>query len=159
MNKVLSINQAIKITQNLRKTKKTVVLAGGCFDILHTGHIMFLEAAKKEGDILILLLESDESTRKRKGEGRPINSQNKRINALSKLETVDYIVPLIGVTKDEEYDRLMVQIKPDIVAITKGDPETARRFKQCGMIGAKLRLVINKIEGLSTTVLINETKE
>ena len=156
MSKILNISQAIKIAQNSKKKGLSIVLAGGCFDVLHSGHVAFLEAAKKEGDVLILLLESDENIKKRKGTGRPLNSMHKRITVLSSLQTVDFIIPLVGMTKNEEYDRIMIQIKPDIVAMTKGDPNVAQRIRQCEKIGAKLKLVIEKIDGISTTALVSE---
>lgn len=158
MGKIINVNEAIKLSKQLKQRGKAIVLAGGCFDILHSGHIVFLKAAKKSGDVLILLLESDESIKKRKGKERPLNSQKKRVTALSSLETVDYILPLKGVTKNEEYDRLMIQIKPDIVAMTKGDLNIPQRVKQCEMVGAKLKLVTEKIEGLSTTALVNQIR-
>lgn len=158
MNKIITIDQASKLSLKFKQAGKAIVLAGGCFDVLHSGHIVFLKAAKKNGDVLILLLESDESIKKRKGKERPLNSQEKRAAVLSSLETVDYILPLKGVTKNEEYDRLMIQIKPDIVAMTKGDLNIPQRVKQCEMVGAKLKLVTEKIDGLSTTALINQIR-
>lgn len=154
--KILTVQEATKLSAKLRRQKKTIVLAGGCFDVLHSGHVAFLEATKKEGDVLILLLESDESIKKRKGAGRPLNSMHKRIAVLSSLQTVDFIIPLRGMTKNEEYDRIMIQIKPDIVAMTKGDPSIPQRIRQCEKIGAKLKLVIEKIDGISTTALVSE---
>lgn len=158
MNKIISINDATKISKQLKQRGKTIVLAGGCFDILHIGHILFLQAAKKQGDALFLLLESDKNISKIKGRGRPLNSQKNRAIVLSELESVDYAVPLKGVTKDEEYDRLMGKIKPDIVAMTKGDPQIDKRSAQCKKVGAKLKLVIDKIENNSTSALINQIR-
>lgn len=156
VNKTLAIDQASALSSKLKQSGKTIILAGGCFDVLHSGHVAFLEAAKKEGDVLILLLESDESIKKRKGAGRPLNSMRKRTAVLSSLQTVDFIISLTGMTKNEEYDRIMIQIKPDIVAMTKGDPNVAQRIRQCEKIGAKLKLVIEKIDGISTTALVSE---
>ena len=68
---------------------KNIVLVGGCFDIVHLGHLIFLEKAKAKGDILIVLLESDENIRKNKGQNRPINNQEDRALFLSKLKMVD----------------------------------------------------------------------
>lgn len=158
MEKVISIREAANIAQTLKQSGKSIVLAGGCFDILHVGHILFLKAAKKQGDILFLLLESDENIRKRKGNQRPLNTQKNRAVVLSALEAVDYIVPLTGMTKNEEYDRLMIQIKPDVVAMTAGDLEIERRAKQCNAVGAKLKLVIKEVDKTSTTDLIDEIK-
>lgn len=156
MRKILNLKDLSSVVEQQKKLNKKIVLAGGCFDILHSGHVAFLEAAKKEGNVLILLLESDENIKKRKGEGRPLNSMRKRLAMLSSLQTVDFIIPLTGVTKSEEYDRIMIQIKPDIVAMTNGDPSVAQRTRQCEKIGAKLKLVIEKIDGISTTALVSK---
>ena len=156
MDKILNINQAISTARKLRDQGKTIVLAGGCFDILHKGHILFLKAAKKQGDMLFLLLESDRNITKRKGEGRPLNSQKNRASVLSTIEDIDYIIPLTGVTKDKEYDRIMGKIKPDIVAMTRGDKQIGKRTKQCELFGIELKLVIDKIGNSSTTALINQ---
>ncbi|MBI2621926.1 MAG: adenylyltransferase/cytidyltransferase family protein [Candidatus Levybacteria bacterium] len=158
MNKVLTISRAIKLSTRFKQEAKSIVLAGGCFDILHKGHILFLEAAKKQGDKLFVLLESDENISKKKGAGRPVNSIKDRSAVLSSIEVVDFVIPLTGVTKDKEYDRLMVKIRPDIVALTQGDPQISKRRKQCELVGAKLKLVIKRVENKSTTALISKTK-
>lgn len=151
MKKIIEINDIPKILPNLKSKK--IILAGGCFDILHSGHINFLNNTKKIGDALIVLLESDEKIKKIKGENRPINSQEKRSLLLSTLTKVDYIIMLKGVTKNEEYDKLIVQIKPDFIAITKNDKGIEKRKMQCEMIGAKL-IIIKKYESPSTSDLI-----
>lgn len=156
--KIVTIEEAASISRQKKIKGKKVILAGGCFDILHPGHILFLEAAKKEGDVLILLLESDENIKKRKGEGRPINSIKNRQIVVSSISDVDYIIPLVGVTTDEEYDRIMIQIRPEVIAITEGDSQTEKRKKQCESIGAELKVVIKKIDNKSTTALINEIR-
>lgn len=156
--KILDLKNFSETISKLKKDNKKIVLAGGCFDIIHPGHILFLEAAKKEGDILIILLESDGSIEKRKGKGRPINSQKNRQIVVSSIGDVDYIIPLIGVTTDEEYDRIMIQIRPEVIAITDGDSQTEKRKKQCESIGAELKVVIKQIDDKSTTALINKIR-
>ncbi len=156
--KILENNKISETIRKLKDEKKKIVLVGGCFDIIHPGHILFLEAAKKEGDVLILLLESDENIKKRKGEGRPINSIKNRQIVVSSIGDVDYIIPLVGVTTDEEYDRIMIQIRPEVIAITEGDSQTEKRKKQCESIEAELKVVIKKIDNKSTTALINEIR-
>lgn len=158
MEKILEIQNISEKINRLKKGNKKIVLVGGCFDILHAGHILFLEAAKKEGDILIVLLESDDNIKKIKGNNRPINSQENRQIILSALKNVDYIIPLSGVTTNSEYDRLMIQIKPDVVAITEGDSQLNLRSKQCDSVGATLKIVIEKVENRSTTALIKKIK-
>lgn len=154
MNKIIGVQEVSAISKKQKSLGKSVVLAGGCFDVLHLGHILFLKAAKKQGDILIILLESDENIKKRKGNDRPINSQKERALILSGISYVDYVVLLERMTKDKDYDKLMFQIKPDIVAITDQDPQIEQRKKQCGMVNAKLRIVIKNIDSVSTSRLI-----
>ena len=74
--------------------KEGVVLAGGCFDIIHLAHIKFLKLAKEKGQFLALLLESDENIKQMKGKDRPVNNQITRAENLSKLGFVDYIILL-----------------------------------------------------------------
>lgn len=156
--KILTIEEAGKVSKQERVKGKKIILVGGCFDILHKGHVLFLEKASREGDVLFLLLESDENIKKRKGENRPINSATKRASILSALPYVHYIIQLRGVTKNEEYDKLIVQIKPDIIAITKGNGQIKKRKEQCRMVGAKLKIVIDRIATPSTTDLIEFIK-
>ncbi len=155
MKKIIEENQVEEISAQKKSINQTVVLAGGVFDILHEGHIHFLKTCKNYGDVLILLLESDENVKKTKGIDRPINDQSSRANVLSSLTYVDYIVNLKGVTNDGNYDKLIVQIKPDVIALTKGDPGIEKRRKQCEMIGAKL-VEIEKADTASTTELIKK---
>lgn len=138
----------------IKKNGKKIVLVGGCFDILHWGHIKFLEASKNEGDILVVLLESDGKIKKTKGDKRPINNISKRSAVLSSLSSVDFVIELEGMTKNEEYDKLIVQIKPDVIALTKGDASLEQRIIQAEKVGAKVVEVIDRIEDLSTTRLL-----
>lgn len=154
--KILTIEDAVKVSKQARTKGRKIILAGGCFDILHLGHIAFLDAAKKQGDLLFILLESDENVRNKKGKGRPVNPQEDRSIVLSVLPSVDYIVPLRGMTKNDEYDKLIVQIKPDVIAMTKGEPGFEQRKRQASMVGAKVKLVIARVKEKSTTGLINK---
>lgn len=152
IKKIISVKNAISISKKIRSDGKTVVIVGGCFDILHLGHILFLEKAKKEGDYLFILLESDETIKKWKGENRPINSQKDRAYLLSKLEMIDFIIPLKEMTKDAQYDKIIFQLKPDVLATTKGDPNVKHKERQAKLIGTtKLRFVIKRVAGFSST--------
>ena len=91
-----------------RKNKK-VAWTNGCFDILHMGHIDYLSKAKKTGDYLIVGLNSDNSVRRVKGEGRPINSEQNRAGVLSSLECVDYIV----IFDEPSTENCLIKLKPD----------------------------------------------
>jgi D-beta-D-heptose 7-phosphate kinase / D-beta-D-heptose 1-phosphate adenosyltransferase len=99
------------ISNELKDKKKKLVFTNGCFDILHIGHIKYLEEAKRLGDILILGLNSDNSVRKIKGENRPINNQSDRAYILASLEVVDYLV----VFEEETPFDLIKLIKPDVL--------------------------------------------
>ena len=91
MGTVVSRKDLADLGEELRKQGKTIVTTNGCFDLLHVGHVRILKSARALGDVLILGLNSDDSVRKLKGQGRPINNQSDRAEVLSSLECVDYI--------------------------------------------------------------------
>lgn len=153
MRSILSIKEINDLTLNLKKEKKKIVLVGGCFDILHIGHITFLEKAKAEGDVLIILLESDESIRKSKGMERPINNVGDRAKILSSLKFVDLVLTLPEMS-DQSYDDLVKRIKPDVIATTKGDKLVSHKIRQAKLVGAKLKYVTGMVKDSSTTNLI-----
>jgi FAD synthetase len=141
-----------KIEQAQIKKSKRVVLVGGCFDLLHYGHISFLKQAKTHGDYLMVALESDENVRKVKGDARPIHTQRQRREMLESLSFVDEVVELPPMTKDEEYFAFIRKIHPDVIALTEGDPIIDKKTEQAKLIGAKL-VVISKIHTPSTSQL------
>lgn len=153
MNKIISVKDGYAISKQLRKTKKTIVLSGGCFDILHIGHIKFLENAKKQGDYLFVLLESDKNVRKLKGPNRPINSQAERAQVLSAVSFVDYIMLLDEMKSNKDYDDLVLNLSPDIIATTKNDPQLTHNIRQAEIVGAKVSYVTDRIKNKSTTLL------
>ena len=136
--------------------KKKEVLVGGCFDVLHYGHVIFLTNAKKEGDVLTVLLESDEAIIKRK-KRKPIHDQKQRAFILSSLRVVDRVVSLSKTLSHNEYDDMVKKIKPDVIAITNGDPYTIHKQKQADMIGAKLVTVTDRLIFSSTCLIQNGT--
>lgn len=90
--KIRTINQIKEVALALRKQGKKIVFTNGCFDLIHFGHVMYLEKAKSKGDILIVGLNSDSSVKRIKGNKRPIVNQNDRAGVLEALESVDYVV-------------------------------------------------------------------
>ncbi len=94
-----------------RKEKKQIVFTNGCFDILHWGHVYYLEQARKLGDILIVGVNSDASVRRLKGPHRPINSLRDRLRVLAGLESVDAVISFSGDTPLT----LIKKIKPDVL--------------------------------------------
>lgn len=129
-----------------------IVLVGGCFDILHFGHINFLREAKKHGDYLVVALESDENVRRMKGDHRPIHTQIQRKEMLEALKFVDEVKMLPPMKTDEDYNDLVQEIKPQIIAITEGDPILDKKQNQASSIGAEL-VIIPKIHTPSTSQL------
>jgi rfaE bifunctional protein nucleotidyltransferase chain/domain len=151
MNKIIDIEKAIKLSKKIRKAGRTVVLAGGCFDVLHIGHIRFLEAAKKQGDVFFVFVESDEKVRKIKKEHRPINSQVERAEVLSSIRFVDYVIKIPFFGNDDAYDKLVSSLKPSIIAVTKGSEAIKHAKRQAKKIGAGVSEVMGRISDQSTT--------
>ena len=135
---------------NLRQEGKTIVTTNGCFDILHVGHVRYLEETKKFGDVLIVALNSDASVRRLKGEGRPINNENDRAEVLNALKSVDYVV----LFDEDSPMQLLAEIKPDVH--TKGADYTVETLPEAKVIlenGGRLEF-IKFVEGKSTTSTI-----
>lgn len=128
------------------------ILVGGCFDILHYGHITFLEQAKQLGSSLVVLLESDEKVRAMKGDKRPIHTQKQRKAMLDALDCVDEVILLPAITTDIYYKNLIEKMKPAVIALTEGDPILEKKQTQAAEIGAEL-VVIPKIHTPSTSQL------
>lgn len=153
MMKIVNTKQAIIIADKLHRNKKNIVLVGGCFDILHTGHIKFLEQAKKTGDFLFVLLESDQSVKNLKGKNRPVNSQKDRAEILSSLRCIDYIVILKKILKNIDYDNLVIGIKPNFIVITDGDKNHIHKKRQAEKIRAKM-ISLSRFKDKSTTKIL-----
>jgi rfaE bifunctional protein nucleotidyltransferase chain/domain len=128
------------------------VLVGGCFDILHFGHISFLTKAKTLGDTLIVALESDENVRRVKGPLRPIHSQENRKMMLEALSCVNEVISLPAMLGDRDYFDFVTRMKPSVIAVTEGDPITDKKKMQAETIGAEL-VIIPKIHTPSTSQL------
>lgn len=128
------------------------VLVGGCFDLIHYGHVTFLTTAKNAGDYLIVALESDETVRRMKGDHRPIHTQSQRKEMLEALSVVDEVIALPPLTGDASYAKLVADIHPTIVATTEGDPIVEKKRAHAEAIGAQL-MIIPKVSTPSTSQL------
>ena len=149
MNKSLT-NQASQFLDS--KKGRKLVFTNGCFDILHLGHINYLEESKKLCDKLIIAINSDESVKKIKGKNRPINNQNDRAKILSSLNLCDHIVIFSQPTPI----KLITSLKPHI--ITKGGDykkEKVVGYKEIKKWSGKVH-IINFTKGMSTTSIINK---
>ena len=129
-----------------------IVLVGGCFDLIHYGHIVFLNKARSYGTRLVVALESDENVRRLKGANRPIHSQIQRKDMLKALSCVDEVIDLPVMKTDEEYGRLVARVRPAVIAVTGGDPLVEKKRKHAGSVGARL-IVIPKVHTPSTSQL------
>ena len=138
------------IISELKNNDKKIVFTNGCFDILHIGHVKYLEKAKNFGDILILGLNSDDSTHRLKGKNRPINTQDDRAYILASLEVVDYVVIF---NEDTPLD-LIKLIKPDVL-VKGGDYEGKEVVGQD--IAKELKLV-QFIDAKSTSKTIKKIR-
>ncbi|WP_051908464.1 adenylyltransferase/cytidyltransferase family protein [Candidatus Odyssella acanthamoebae] len=127
------------------------ILVGGCFDLLHYGHLNFLKASAKLG-ALVVALESDIAIQLRKGSA-PIHTQRQRAEILAELQCVDTVILLPMLKTYEDYLTLVQAVQPAILAITLADPQTDNKKKQAATINAKLVEVNNLIEGLSSTLI------
>lgn len=130
---------------------KKRVLVGGCFDLLHLGHLIFLENARAQGDELIVLLEPDSKIKKLKGKFRPIYSQKERSYMLSCLKAVDKVIELPEDIQDQDYDKLVLQLKPQIIATTKDDPGLEFKKRSAELVNAQVKEVVDFIPGLSSS--------
>jgi len=148
---IRSLENISGVINSLKKTNKKIIFTNGCFDILHVGHVKYLEKAKKLGDILIVGINSDNSVKKLKGDKRPINNLYDRSCVLASLNSVDFVIPF-----DEETPiKLIEAIVPDIL-VKGGD------YKGKQVVGediAKELVLIDFIEGKSTSKTILKIQE
>lgn len=153
--KIVNLEQAIEIRNQWELNKETVVFTNGCFDILHLGHVDYLEKAKEKGSKLILGLNSDSSVRKLKGENRPINSEMARARILAALEFIDLII----IFSEETPLNLIVQLKPNV--LVKGGDYSLENIvgaKEVLAMGGKVE-TIEFVENYSTTNIINKIQQ
>ncbi len=138
----------------IRADNGKIVFTNGCFDIIHSGHIQYLYAAKQFGDKLVIGLNSDESVTRLKGNSRPINMETDRAIVLSALEMVDYVVIF---DEDTPYN-LIAAIKPEI--LVKGGDWAENEIVGADLVKANGGLVksLTFKEGYSTTNIINKSK-
>jgi rfaE bifunctional protein nucleotidyltransferase chain/domain len=135
-----------------RKGEGRIVLTGGCFDILHIGHVRFLSEARKMGDYLVVLVENDKKVKKLKGINRPVFTQKERAEMLSALSSVNLVILLPVIESDSNYLNLVMKIKPDIIAVTENDPLLEQKKAQAKRSGAELKVISSK-KTLSTSKL------
>lgn len=152
IDKIKTIEEVVEIARKLREQGKTIVTTNGSFDILHAAHVNGLEKAKTEGDFLIVLLNSDSSIKKNKGDKRPIIPQEERARMLAALQCVDYVA-IFNEQKPLEH---LAKIKPHIH--TKGAEIKGETRALLSKWGGKY--ISQGLEiGLSTTDIIKRIVE
>lgn len=147
--KIVSEKALFGIIQEFKKQGKVIVTCNGSFDILHSGHLFAISEAKRQGDVLIILLNSDESIRKYKGPTRPIVSQEERSVMLSALEDVDHV----AIFNDINPKRILEKIKPDIHCIGSEWGKNCVERAVVEQNGGKIH-ILKQIQGFSTSDLI-----
>ena len=154
MENLITKENIKKIIDELKKQNKKIVMTNGCFDILHAGHVIYLNESKKFGDVLIVGLNSDVSVKALKGPTRPINSELDRAEVLLGLKSVDYVILFDEISPVN----LLDEIKPNIY--TKGADytlETLPETKTVQKNGGEIKF-IKLVEGKSTTKIIDKIK-
>lgn len=133
-----------------------IVLVTGCFDILHSEHRKFLKAAKKQGDVLIVGLESDKRVRQLKGKDRPLNCWKIRAKNLAKSNEVDFIFLLPEkFSASWEHLKLLQLIKPSILAVSENTPHIKEKRMLMKKINGRLKVVLSHNPKTSTTKLLH----
>ena len=152
MGQIVTQDEAISIVRKGQCKGKTFAATNGCFDILHVGHARYLQKSKSYADYLIVMLNSDNSVKKLKGEGRPINNENDRAELLTSLSCVDYVV----LFEEKSPSELLEKIKPDVY--TKGADYTLDTLPEKDIVlKNNIRVeFIEFVDGKSTTNLINK---
>lgn len=147
--KIKNLKEIIQIVEDLKKKGKKIVALSGSFDVLHSGHVEILEEAKKQGDVLIVLLNSDKSIKGYKGPLHPVNSQKDRAQLLSVLELVDYVLQFNELVPN----KVLAKIKPDIFCNGSDWGKNCIEKETIEKEGGKIHILKWK-KGISTTGLI-----
>ncbi len=154
LDKVVSREEALQRVERARSTGRTVAFANGCFDILHVGHLRYLEGAAGEADILVVGVNGDDSVRKLKGEGRPVMAASERAELIAGLLWPDVVV----IFDEESPVELIEQMKPDVHC--KGTDYSEKSVPEGEVVrsyGGRIAIVGDPKDH-STTDLIEKTR-
>jgi D-beta-D-heptose 7-phosphate kinase/D-beta-D-heptose 1-phosphate adenosyltransferase len=152
MNKVLSRPALKRRLASLQRSGKRIVFTNGCFDLIHPGHIRYLRAAKRLGDVLVMALNSDDSVRRLKGSGRPLVPERDRCEVIAALEMVDYVT-----TFDEDTPYALIKhLQPDV--LVKGGDWRSDEIVGADVVRARGGVVrsLPYARGYSTTALVRK---
>ena len=152
--KVLSPKKLLGVREGLRTSGKKLVFTNGVFDLLHVGHVRYLESAKSLGDVLVVAINSDRTVRELKGNDRPLNNESERAEVLSALRAVDYVT----IFDDISPRKLITQLLPDI--LVKGgdyDLDEIHGREEVEAAGGKV-VSLAFVKGASTSSIIDRIK-
>jgi len=138
LKKIYPLKELKEIISDQKKAGKTIVLANGCFDLIHVGHIRYLKGASEIGDLLVVALNSDSSIHQLKGSGRPILDQDQRAEILCSFEFIDFI----SIFNEKDVSKTLLALKPDIQA--KGSDYTEDTVPEKDLVhsyGGKVAIV------------------
>jgi glycerol-3-phosphate cytidylyltransferase len=155
MGQILSREQAATFSQQARQNGKTVVLTNGCFDLLHVGHLRYLQQARAQGDLLIVGVNADDSVRRLKGPSRPLNTAEDRAELLAGLACVDAVV----IFPEDTAEPLLAAIVPTLYA-KGGDYTVATLPERPTLERLAIRPVfLDLVAGRSTTNLVRKIQQ
>ena len=155
-NKIVPVDKIADRVGALREAGRKIVATNGCFDILHVGHVRYLETARALGDALVVAINADDSVRRLKGTGRPINNENDRAEVIAALSCVD----LVTIFPEVRATQILESIAPAIYAkggdyrVETLDPEERQVLQK---IGAEIRIV-PFTAGYSTSQLLQKLR-
>ena len=152
--KILTPATLLSWRDQMRRTGKRVVATNGCFDLLHAGHVTYLEAARNQGDALLVGINSDATVRQLKGPGRPVTSESDRALVIAALESVDGVF----VFREPDATKFLDEVKPDVYV--KGGDYTIETINQderrmVESFGGKV-VLLGHVPGKSTTALLQK---
>lgn len=149
---VVSEEQLLIALEDARAHGEKIVFTNGCFDILHAGHVTYLEDARAQGDRLVLAINDDDSVRRLKGAGRPVNPVDRRMAVLAGLVAVDWVVSF----SEDTPERLLAKVRPDVL-VKGGDYSEAQVVggEFVKSYGGEVR-VLSHVENVSTTAIVNK---
>jgi len=152
---IMSRTKLVAAIKALKKRGKKIVFTNGCYDLLHAGHVRFLKAAKKMGDVLLLALNSDSSVRRIKGKNRPITPQSERAELMAALSPVDIVTVFY---EDDPYN-IIRDVKPDV--LVKGGDWPLDKIIGADVVRENGGVVrnIRYVKGRSTTNIIKRVIE
>jgi len=153
MYRLLDRHSLAKELAGRRTGGETIVFTNGCFDLLHMGHVRYLQQARQMGSCLIVAINSDESVRRLKGPDRPVIGQDERAEMLGALECVDYVT----IFDEDTPEALLGLLRPDIL-VKGGTTAVVVGREIVEGYGGKV-LILPPVEGLSTTRIINRILE